>query len=543
MTAREHTPMTARAHTPDDGVAQASPCVSCSKRVACRAPCDALTRLIGRPVPFSRDLPLFEHCVASNDVRDDEPGPWARTVAQEAPRLRDHLTHLPSRERAVLRGDLEGQSSVALALALGTSTAVVGRLRAQGLERLRVSLLPSLAASMNASNDGPGSLTFTPHAQESTMSNTASRSHDQRPRAAQSSSTSATTREEGTAPKVPRCTERGCRRAVSTASASSPSLAALCDAHRRLREQARKGTLSRAEAAVAPPSTLADHEAAAALCSAVEGIDIVIAEVTPALALALLERNVTNRPVARERVDAYARDMLDGAWRANNQGIALGSDGTLYDGQHRLRAVVQANVPVRMVIARGLDVSTRATIDQGRVRSVGDTLRMLDGEEQGARVVSWVRAIETLRGRGSLVLSPHTARIEIERYRVSIDWMLKHGPRGRLLTRASIVGALVYAHHVLGEEIVPMLLGYAHGTDLSAGSPALALRTYVTERLRVGTDRDRAQSLKALRCAIAHVRGESIERMQATEEGYDHLRRIEEARATTPDDAPTEARP
>ncbi len=121
--------------------------------------------------------------------------------------------------------------------------------------------------------------------------------------------------------------------------------------------------------------------------------------------------------------------------------------------------------------------------------------------------------------------------------------MLRHGPRGRLFTRAQIVGALVYAHHVLGEEIVPMLLGYAHGTDLSAGSPALALRTYVTERLRVGTDRDRAQSLKALRCAIAHVRGESIERMQATEEGYDHLRRIEESRATTPDDAPTEARP
>jgi hypothetical protein len=85
----------------------------------------------------------------------------------------------------------------------------------------------------------------------------------------------------------------------------------------------------------------------------------------------------------------------------------------------------------------------------------------------------------------------------------------------------------------IGAAVEPMLRGYAHGVDLAGGSPALALRTYVAERLRPAAERDRVQGLKALRCVLAHVRGETIGRIQANEDGYDYLRHIETARGPT----------
>lgn len=40
------------------------------------------------------------------------------------------------------------------------------------------------------------------------------------------------------------------------------------------------------------------------------------------------------------------------------------------NGQHRLHAVIKANVPVEMAVARGFDVEFDSPIDQGRGRSL-----------------------------------------------------------------------------------------------------------------------------------------------------------------------------
>lgn len=70
--------------------------------------------------------------------------------------------------------------------------------------------------------------------------------------------------------------------------------------------------------------------------------------VTPALAKQWLEKNTNNRNVNFAKVKKMAKDMREGHWDTTHQGIAIATDGTLVDGQHRLMAVVESGVTVRM---------------------------------------------------------------------------------------------------------------------------------------------------------------------------------------------------
>lgn len=96
----------------------------------------------------------------------------------------------------------------------------------------------------------------------------------------------------------------------------------------------------------------------------------------PARAKAYLEKNTSNRPLRKTRVAKYARAMSSGEWRVTNQGIGFNCDGSLLDGQHRLHAIIEAGVPVRMAVTRGLDRESMFGIDVGATRNVSDIARV-----------------------------------------------------------------------------------------------------------------------------------------------------------------------
>lgn len=66
--------------------------------------------------------------------------------------------------------------------------------------------------------------------------------------------------------------------------------------------------------------------------------------------------------------------MAAGRWNTNGQGVIFSPDGDLLDGQHRLRAVVEAGVTVEMFVVRGVPKERFETMDTGRARTVGDVL-------------------------------------------------------------------------------------------------------------------------------------------------------------------------
>lgn len=101
-----------------------------------------------------------------------------------------------------------------------------------------------------------------------------------------------------------------------------------------------------------------------------------IADLTPALASALLNRNDGNRKISERIVEGYARDILNGAWQFNGEPIIISSNGMLNDGQHRARAVKDADRTIQALFVFGVERETRTTLDQGKARTVGDYLGM-----------------------------------------------------------------------------------------------------------------------------------------------------------------------
>lgn len=96
--------------------------------------------------------------------------------------------------------------------------------------------------------------------------------------------------------------------------------------------------------------------------------------ITPERARALLQLNVVNRRFRPGWAKTLKQRMERGEWKLTHQGIAIGSDGTLKDGQHRLHAVALYGKPVQMTVFYDAPADTFGVLDQGLRRSIDDQL-------------------------------------------------------------------------------------------------------------------------------------------------------------------------
>lgn len=122
--------------------------------------------------------------------------------------------------------------------------------------------------------------------------------------------------------------------------------------------------------------------------------DIKLVRVTPDMARDLLTRNIKNRNVRPRAIPAWSEDMRRGRWLGiNGETIKINVNGDLEDGQHRLRSVIEADVPVDLLIAYGVPVGAQKTIDTGMKRSFADTLRLQYGVTNGSTLAALVRRV------------------------------------------------------------------------------------------------------------------------------------------------------
>lgn len=102
--------------------------------------------------------------------------------------------------------------------------------------------------------------------------------------------------------------------------------------------------------------------------------------ITPEKAKTILKNNI-NRKLNTKRVNQYAADMSENRWKINGVPLIMTSNGFLKDGQHRLNALIKANMtlPFLMVHISEKYESEANNYDIGMTRSVSD-LRILSGK-------------------------------------------------------------------------------------------------------------------------------------------------------------------
>ena len=98
-----------------------------------------------------------------------------------------------------------------------------------------------------------------------------------------------------------------------------------------------------------------------------------VTTITPEMAKSFLEKNEANRPLSARKVEAYADTMTRGGWQTNGEAIKFNRSGKLVDGQHRLNAIIKANIPVEMMLIEGVGEDV-TVFDRGKNRSIKDIM-------------------------------------------------------------------------------------------------------------------------------------------------------------------------
>lgn len=120
--------------------------------------------------------------------------------------------------------------------------------------------------------------------------------------------------------------------------------------------------------------------------------DVRVERITPERAREYLGYNTHNRNLRNRVIMAYANDMRSGDWLWNGESIKFAADGALLDGQHRLAAIIEADVAVRTLVIRGLPNRTQETMDGGAKRKFSDVLK-LRGEDHYTLLATSIRGI------------------------------------------------------------------------------------------------------------------------------------------------------
>lgn len=98
--------------------------------------------------------------------------------------------------------------------------------------------------------------------------------------------------------------------------------------------------------------------------------------VTPDMAEKWLENNMSNRPISIKDIQKLARDMRAGRFVTTHQGILLGKNGAIIDGQHRLYAIVSSGVSVmiQVTIDESIESPMQLPMDVGKKRTIAESI-------------------------------------------------------------------------------------------------------------------------------------------------------------------------
>jgi hypothetical protein len=249
-----------------------------------------------------------------------------------------------------------------------------------------------------------------------------------------------------------------------------------------------------------------------------------ILEITPQLAAEWLEQNENNRPITWNYVAQLARDIKASRFPCTHQGIAFDSSGKLIDGQHRLWAILEADMPVRMRVFFNESPENIAHIDGNHPRRAAERMTI-------CQTLGTVRADElaTLRGMvGGLAMdyrrrTLHEEMELLESHRSALHFAHENIPGKKpagianCMIRAVVARAwyCVTDHHPLSRFCEVLRTGVSLGENEQV---IVMLRNQLIDLRSYGTKRSARQRQYALtsRALLAYLQGEDITVLRAS---------------------------
>lgn len=230
--------------------------------------------------------------------------------------------------------------------------------------------------------------------------------------------------------------------------------------------------------------------------------------ITPQVAQMMLEHNTHNRNLTENRARRYARDMAAGHWQYTGEAIKFAEDGTLLDGQTRLRAIILSGVTLVMPVWRGIDPKAQLVMDSGRPRSNADALALAGKKDRNS--LSAVACADYKWCHYSPKVAFNNDSAHCVSQSEMFDWLairpdLEEATRkGNALNKANrditrtVYGVLWYEFGLISTADRDRFFDdFAEGIGHSATDPLVALRraaaaSHASQKIRVNTAQYRA---------------------------------------------------
>jgi hypothetical protein len=255
-----------------------------------------------------------------------------------------------------------------------------------------------------------------------------------------------------------------------------------------------------------------------------DGASIVHVEFDPSLAAAVLRHlNARNiRPKAALTARQYTHDMATNSWGNCYDPIVFLEDWSLYNGQHRLYAVMQSGTTQTFLCVCGARPDVRRGIDAGVKRSIMATHGIGDYEASITRTVQMLFiGVRYSNSTRSQIVTDYN------KIQSAVDW---HGQRFRsrpVLREGHVAGAFVFAelaHPEHSDDIREL------ATDLAVGDQGFAMSRVIANHLvqrkslgvRVSSQQERMREAQLiLRGIQVHLMDGSLSQLQGVQADMD----------------------
>ena len=218
-----------------------------------------------------------------------------------------------------------------------------------------------------------------------------------------------------------------------------------------------------------------------------------------------------NRKLKVWMKEAYRRDIEAGCWIPSDEGIGIDFNGVVYNGQHRLTALLESGKEYPFYVTFNCLEEAKFTVDSGAKRSEAEKLQMIIDARLGNRTTGFCKAL--MRG-----LNPKKFRwTETEivdfafEWQEIITWMGEHLPTARAEVQAAIAKAYLWYGPEHIEPFCERLRGVKFTED---GDPAKAL-FMVLQKCKVNRIHLPLMAYKkTLSCIEAIVNNKTLSRVQ-----------------------------
>lgn len=231
--------------------------------------------------------------------------------------------------------------------------------------------------------------------------------------------------------------------------------------------------------------------------------------VGPELASYLLKNNHRkNRKLKDKVVAKYARDMKAGRWVFTGESLGIDDEGYLCNGQHRLKAIMQAGIIIKIPFVFGLHKDAMKAMDTGSSRSYSDVLAINHRKHKSSDLATAIRSLAVWEmgpqnfGK-NIHASPAFSSSELDQVLMSHPDLEKY-VTDPIFANTSVGrnrGIYGFLYYLLSKkypsESKEFFEGLSTGANLDINSPILVLRNRL--------DRKQIDSLEVLRTVTKFI--------------------------------------